>query len=202
MPRRKDRSQVNAANTTSRKRARSPAKAIPSRQSKRIKSSPLTSGTPKTTPKKSQFFEHQPSTSDTESDVNDEGSGYEDEDASVSAVSTPPESEVDEEEEDEYASEDARPKKRNVGRKSGNTVAAVVSKSSKGHELWRPGIKTDLAPGEAVFIKLPKAREPGRTPYKNTTIHPNTMLFLQDLKENNDREWLKGNEIPLSETKS
>ena len=43
-----------------------------------------------------------------------------------------------------------------------------------------------------MFIKLPKARETGKTPYKDDTVHPNTLLFLEELKENNDREWLKG----------
>lgn len=62
----------------------------------------------------------------------------------------------------------------------------------KGKELWREGVRTGLGPGKQVFIKKPKARDPGETPYQNYTIHPNTMLFLQDLKENNERQWLKG----------
>ncbi|KAL1881508.1 hypothetical protein Plec18167_003104 [Paecilomyces lecythidis] len=65
--------------------------------------------------------------------------------------------------------------------------------STKGKELWREGVRTGLGPGKQVFIKKPKAREPGNTPYQDQTIHPNTMLFLQDLKENNERQWLKGN---------
>lgn len=192
MPRRK---QVASPNTTAQKRALSPPKGTASRQSKRIRSSPVPSAASKPTPKKSQFFYHESSTSDIESEINNEESGYEDEDASISAVSTPPESDIndeEEEEEDGYASEDARPKKRRIGGKSGNPVAAVTPKAAKGQELWRPGVKTDLAPGEAVFIKLPKAREAGKTPYKDQTVHPNTMLFLRDLKGNNDREWLKG----------
>ena len=189
MPRRK---QLASSNTTPQKRAFSPTRATPSRQSKRTKSSPVVSAASKTTPKKSQFFSHQSSTSDAESEIENEESGYEDED--VSAVSTPIESEIDEEgeEEEEYTSEDARPQRRKAGRKSGNSVAKVTPKLAKGQELWRPGVKTDLAPGEAIFVKLPKAREAGKTPYKDDTIHPNTMLFLQDLKGNNDREWLKG----------
>ncbi len=192
MPRRK---QVASPNTTAQKRALSPPKGTASRLSKRIRSSPVPSAASKTTTKKSQFFYHESSTSDIESEINNEESGYEDEDASISAVSTPPESDIndeEEEEEDGYASEDARPKKRRIGGKSGNPVTAVTPKAAKGQELWRPGVKTDLAPGEAVFIKLPKAREAGKTPYKDQTVHPNTMLFLRDLKGNNDREWLKG----------
>lgn len=192
MPRRK---QVASPTTTTQKRALSPPRGTASRQSKRIRSSPIPSAASKTTPKKSQFFLHESSTSDIESEINNEESGYEDEDASISAVSTPPESDIDEEDEDDgYASEkNARPKKRKSGGRNRNPiVAAVTPKASKGQELWRPGVKTDLAPGEAVFIKLPKAREAGKTPYKDQTIHPNTMLFLRDLKGNNDREWLKG----------
>jgi len=189
------RKQVVASDTTPRKRALSPVKATPSRQSKRIKPSPIAAATSKTTPKKSQFFDHQSLTSDIQSEIDNEESGYEDEDASVSAVSTPPESDVEEEEEEEeaeYASGDARPKSRKAGRKTAPSVVKVTPKSAEGQELWRPGVKTDLAPGEAVFIKLPKAREAGKTQYKDDTIHPNTMFFLKDLKENNDREWLKG----------
>jgi uncharacterized protein (TIGR02453 family) len=42
-----------------------------------------------------------------------------------------------------------------------------------------------------VIIKKPKARPAGKIPYTDETIHPNTLLFLQDLKANNNREWLK-----------
>ncbi len=195
MPRRK---QVASPNTTAQKRALSPPKGTASRLSKRIRSSPVPSAASKTTTKKSQFFYHESSTSDIESEINNEESGYEDEDASISAVSTPPESHIDDEEEEEeeevdgYASQDAKSKTRRSGGKNGSAVAAVTPKAAKGQELWRPGVKTDLAPGEAVFIKLPKAREAGKTPYKDQTVHPNTMLFLRDLKGNNDREWLKG----------
>lgn len=62
-------------------------------------------------------------------------------------------------------------------------------------------MKTGLAPGQAVFIKLPKAREPGKTPYQDSTIHPNTLLFLRDLKANNDREWLKMHDADYRQSK-
>lgn len=65
-------------------------------------------------------------------------------------------------------------------------------KQKKGQELWRPGVKTSLAPGEEMWIPLPKAREAGNTPYQDHTVHPNTMAFLGELRENNEREWLKG----------
>ncbi|KAG9199530.1 hypothetical protein G6514_008388 [Epicoccum nigrum] len=56
-------------------------------------------------------------------------------------------------------------------------------------ELWETGAK--LEPGTQLIIKKPKARQAGDTPYTESTIHPNTMLFLKELKENNDRQWLK-----------
>lgn len=114
-------------------------------------------------------------------------------------MSSAPESEVADEEED-YTSADEAPRKRKPGRKQGRKVAngtVTASKPVKGQELWRPGVKTGLAPGEAMFIKLPKAREAGKTPYQDDTVHPNTMAFLGDLKGNNDREWLKGEDAGL-----
>lgn len=168
------------------------------RQSKRLKSSPLAS---KVTPKKSQYFE--PSSPSTESeDIEAEASGYEDEDASASAISSPPESDSESE---EYISSEEEVEKRKKRRKTGGgggstkkqVANSIIAKGvnaivEKGKELWRPGVKADLAPGEEVFIKLPKARGDGGVKYKEGVIHPNTMLFLGDLKANNEREWLKG----------
>ena len=172
----------------------------PARQSKRIKSSPIISA--KATPKKSPYFEH-PDSSDpeSESEINKEESGYEDEDESASLMSSPPESDT-EEDADEDASEDDAPKKRKQSRPSksnGNGVVAGAGK--KGQELWRLGTKVDAAPGEAVYIKLPKAREAGKIPYTDSTIHPNTMLFLKDLRANNDREWLKMHDADYRQSK-
>jgi hypothetical protein len=56
-------------------------------------------------------------------------------------------------------------------------------------ELWKPGAK--LEPGTQLIIKKPKARDAGDTPYTESTIHPNTMVFLKEIKVNNDRQWLK-----------
>ena len=80
--------------------------------------------------------------------------------------------------------------KRKSGRPSSS--GGAVSKAAKGQELWRPGVKTGLGPGKQVFIALPKARGEGGVRYQDGRIHPNTMLFLGELKANNDREWLKG----------
>ncbi|KAH6647311.1 hypothetical protein BKA67DRAFT_539188 [Truncatella angustata] len=44
---------------------------------------------------------------------------------------------------------------------------------------------------QVEFIPLPKLRETGGIDYEPQIVHPNTMVFLQDLKENNKRSWLK-----------
>ena len=182
------------------KRALSPeeSSAPNSRRSKRIKSSPIESAT-KTTPKKSPYFEHPTSESEPESEAEKEVSGYEDEDASaVSSIGSGPE----EEESEEYnSSQDEKPKKR--GRKpppKAKTNGTVVM-GKKGQELWRPGVKVDQEAGEAVFIPLPKARQPGKIPYEPHTLHPNTLLFLGDLAKNNDREWLKMHDADYRQSK-
>ena len=170
------------------KRASSSSTITPLRQSKRAKKLPDTSNLSLGT-QRSKYFEQESEESEAESDIQNEESGYEDEDPLESGVSSPTEEDGDEEEEDSI-SEKGRSRKGKSGAKS--TAGAVRDKADKGQELWRPGVKTGLAPGEQVFIKLPKARQAGKTPYMDDTIHPNTMLFLDDLKNNNDREWLKG----------
>jgi len=63
--------------------------------------------------------------------------------------------------------------------------------TARGKELWRENSKTGLGPGKEVIIKKPKARPAGKVPYSDETLHPNTLLFLTELKANNNREWLK-----------
>jgi len=112
----------------------------------------------------------------------EEASGYEDEDQSaVSSPSTSPEDEGSD------VSNDSGPvrKKRRKSQTSKDTIY------KKGAELWREGVKTGLGPGKQIIIAKPKARPAGKIPYANNYIHPNTILFLQDLAKNNDREWLK-----------
>ncbi|KAG8528667.1 uncharacterized protein KY384_006354 [Bacidia gigantensis] len=192
----------SSATPLKQKRALSPAASSTpgSRRSKRVKSSPV-DPTTKITAKKSPYFEHPTSESESES-VENEESGYEDEDAS--AASSPPESESEEEEgNEEYnSSEDEKPAKK-PGRKiivKGKTNGTVVT-GKKGQELWRPGVKVDMEAGEAVFIPLPKPRSPGNTPYEEYTVHPNTLLFMGDLAKNNDREWLKMHDADYRQAK-
>ncbi|KAE8147296.1 hypothetical protein BDV25DRAFT_160631 [Aspergillus avenaceus] len=66
--------------------------------------------------------------------------------------------------------------------------------SLKDKELWKEGVKTGLGPGKGVFIKKPKARDPGTVPYLDQTLHPNTFLFLKDLAAHNERAWLKAHD--------
>ncbi len=144
---------------------------------------------PKSTPKKSRHFgksmddEHESDlTSDNESMTEQDASAYEDSDANAAASPSGSEALVSE------ASEAEVKPKKSSGKK-GPTVS--LAKGAKGQELWRPGVKANLGPGREIIIKRPKAREAGKTPYTDDSIHPNTMLFLKDLAANNDREWLK-----------
>ncbi|KAL5051038.1 hypothetical protein BDW71DRAFT_194134 [Aspergillus fruticulosus] len=81
---------------------------------------------------------------------------------------------------------------KDFAQKRGTLLEAPVSPGKK--ELWREGVKTGLGPGKEVFIKKPKARDPGDIPYTDDTLHPNTMLFLKDLAKNNERQWLKAHD--------
>ncbi|MCJ1335795.1 hypothetical protein MMC09_001069 [Bachmanniomyces sp. S44760] len=209
MPRRASRQQLSSPVSQPIKRALSPPASTPRRQSKRAKATSVTpvqaKVTPRATPKQSKYFEkaHE-SSEEPESDIEDEVSGYEDEDLSASAVSSPPGSDMEDGiEEDDYNSEEEKPKRRASTKKVAisSRLNNVVNGGRKGQELWRPGVKADVEPGQEVFIKLPKAREAGKTPYKPSTIHPNTILFLSDLKKNNDREWLKVHDADYRQSK-
>lgn len=196
MPRLRANQSVASPSTVSKKRAAPETVSTPLRQSKRARNSSNPSGTPLATPKKSEYFE--PSETEAESEIENEKSGYEDEDQSASVLSSLADTDAEED-----ASEDDRPRKRNVDKKmtSNKAKKATNGNTVQGQELWRPGVKADVEPGVQVFIKLPKARQPGKNPYKDGTIHPNTMLFLGDLKANNDREWLKVHDADYRQAK-
>ncbi|KKZ65256.1 hypothetical protein EMCG_08906 [[Emmonsia] crescens] len=156
----------------------------------------------KSAEKTSKYFRNQPAeildagTTELSEVASATPSAYEEGDED--SVSVPPDT-------DESEPESKPTKKRGslglAGGRNKKTVTAQTStkekagssakKAEKGKELWREGVKAGLGPGKEVFIKLPKARDAGDTPYEDNTIHPNTMLFLKDLKENNQREWLK-----------
>lgn len=44
---------------------------------------------------------------------------------------------------------------------------------------------------KVTFIPLPELRDTNGVEYEDTKVHPNTLLFLGDLKANNKRSWLK-----------
>ncbi|KAF2669160.1 hypothetical protein BT63DRAFT_424871 [Microthyrium microscopicum] len=127
----------------------------------------------------------------------DLASSSEDDDASDYEVAEEPEIEEESEPESDASADDEVPQSK---RKSTSSNARMKStpQSNKGtpkaKELLKPGVKTGLEPGTQVVIKKPKARTAGKTPYTDDTIHPNTMLFLGDLRQNNNREWLKMND--------
>jgi hypothetical protein len=153
-----------------------------------------TGSTVKSTAKKSKYFEG--SGSDDPEDSGDSGSAYEGVEVSADD-SNNSNSELDatesEEEEKPKQKRHSRPaSKKTQNHESDSENEEAVPKPGKGQELWREGVKTGLGPGKEVFIKKPKARDPGGIDYVDDTIHPNTMLFLADLKENNERQWLKG----------
>ena len=163
-----------------------------SRASKRLKDSAS-----KVTPTKSKYFQDSDSeVSDVEAreeDTAESGSGYEEDDVAS-------QDEISEEnsatEDDSNSEDDVKPRKRQrpakKGTQSSSGLGAVVTAVlEKGKELWRPGVKTGLGPGKQVIIAKPKPRGDGGIKYVPGRIHPNTMAFLQDLKKNNDREWLK-----------
>ncbi|KAJ2968149.1 hypothetical protein NUW58_g10283 [Xylaria curta] len=47
---------------------------------------------------------------------------------------------------------------------------------------------------KVTFIPHPKLRDTDGIDYEDTKVHPNTLLFLGDLKANNKRSWLKSHD--------
>lgn len=179
----------SSAKSHKRQLSDAPATTTPSsRVSKRLKES---AEKKKATPTKSKYFDEPNHEGDEPADDSAdevEDSGYEDEDASVTE---PPTSSEDEDEDDFDSEEDSKrrmPKKKAGSKKTGIGAASAISNEK---ELWRPGVQTGLGPGKQVFIAKPKPRGDGGIKYVPDRIHPNTMAFLKDLKNNNDREWMK-----------
>ena len=164
-----------------------PATSTPgTRTSKRLKES-VESTPASATPKKSKYFEGSDDDEDEATEPTSEGveeSGYEDEDTSTAEPDP-----TEDESEDDYDSEEEN-KKKGPGskKKTGGIGSAIVG---AGKQLWREGIKAGLGPGTQIFIEKPKPRGDGGIKYIPDRIHPHTMLFLADLKQNNDRLWLK-----------
>lgn len=169
------------------------------------------------TSKKSQYFEETESAADADKDEHSESSeqsaadeaesDFEAEDKGASSAASDELASSDDSEGDYSLTEDEVPKRKKRPAVSGNKKSRASSASAKApttiqntadkQQLWREGALTDLEPGTEIIIKKPKARPAGKTAYKDDTIHPNTMLFLADLKANNDREWLKSELSPF-----
>ncbi|RHZ53766.1 hypothetical protein CDV55_104146 [Aspergillus turcosus] len=174
----------------------------------------------RSTARKSKYFEEgneepDPQSSHASDVEEDSGSVYED--TNLSSPSTEPDSEGPEalstdEERTKRSTKKAKP---NGGRKTPVKSGArrdkkheeedhpteEIAASLKDKELWREGVSTGLGPGKEVFIRKPKARDPGNVPYQDHTLHPNTLLFLQDLAKHNDRQWLKAHDADYRASK-
>ncbi|KAJ5969136.1 Conserved hypothetical protein CHP02453 [Penicillium viridicatum] len=157
---------------------------------KRVKSNvDLSLRQAKSTTSKSKYFEPEDSDEpDSESDASageSAGSVYEEAKEESPAEEAEPEELSD-------TDEDAKkkPNVRGKQRQSINSGSDLV----KGKELWREGVRVGLEPGQEVIIAKPKARDAGKTPYQDETLHPNTKLFLIDIASNNDRQWLKAHD--------
>lgn len=137
----------------------------------------------KTTPAKSQYFEPHDEISQVSDDLDltDESSPARDHSSDFHDDGS-----IDLDIDDDDDAGDVRPKPISLKAEK----SAALSKGGN-HDLLKPGVTTGLGPGHQVVIKKPKARPAGSTPYTDDTIHPNTLLFLGDLKANNNRQWLK-----------
>jgi len=200
-PRKAAKASASAPRSSSKRSAPSPKQ--PTRQSKRVKA----------TPKKSSYFESDseskagapasPSPGGTEEygaagSMDDASSNSNDSngDDGVSSINSEEEDyeEVKPTKKTQRGRPAARKKKSTTtlpqrGKKKGVAKVGEEDADSEEEELWKPG--ATLPSDTQIIIKKPKARDAGPTPYTDETIHPNTLLFLQDLAANNDRKWFK-----------
>lgn len=66
--------------------------------------------------------------------------------------------------------------------------------ADKGHQEYGEYDEDEFdedAPPKVTYIPLPKLRDTGGIDYEDDRLHHNTLLFLKDLKANNNRSWLK-----------
>lgn len=191
-------------------RLSSGSKVVPSPSHKRAASNTASpnakakrSKTTKATTTKSQYFKDpkgkgQSKVSEDDEDV--EESSSMDDDESDFGDEADDLSSSDAEEGDDYDDESDEAPKSRMKATPGKGSKSSPAIRTKGGEMWREGVKAGLGPGTQMVIKKPQARAAGKTPYQDDRIHPNTLLFLKDLKQNNDRQWLKSeyHSIPSS----
>ncbi|KAF4119444.1 Conserved hypothetical protein (DUF2461) [Geosmithia morbida] len=101
--------------------------------------------------------------------------------------------------------EEPAPKKTKRGGRSSRKVQEEIGTPEDEHREEQDGNEEDDeeevdedAPMKTIIIPLVKLRDTGGVEYTDDRIHDNTLLFLRDLKANNDREWLKCIIFPLS----
>ncbi|KAI1493390.1 hypothetical protein F5X96DRAFT_621655 [Biscogniauxia mediterranea] len=152
---------------------------------------------------------------DIDDDDDDDDEGYNDGDAEASdGGESEDEVEDDDDEEEEYdAAPPPPPKKRGRpaaaaataksaaaknpprGRGKANTNSAKPKNAGKAKTKSKPEDEDDDEDEDEddriTFIPLPQLRDTGGVEYADTRLHRNTMLFLRDLKANNQRSWLK-----------
>lgn len=179
---------AQATPDTSHKRTASNSAGADAKRAKTIKS----------TPTKSQYFKRTKRSKPSDDDEETSSSSGSVEEASEFGDESEgsPSSEGDDDEYDQESDDAPKSRTKAKPKKAATFSPAIRTKSN---ELWREGVKTGLGPGNEVIIKKPKARPAGKTPYQDETIHPNTLLFLKDLKANNERQWLKSKSAPVLE---
>ncbi|PSK33447.1 sterol 24-C-methyltransferase [Elsinoe australis] len=189
--------QTSQPTTTSTKKRTAPTASATStpRATKAAKRTSAVNGSAKTTPKTSQHFpkrEYDDATGLTSSsedvDGDDDAVSEAGSDFAAAAAESAVEvmSEPSSEEALESESEEVKPRRGKGGRGDmgkGKGTGLVVRSKGKGEAL--------PAPGTEVVIKKPKARGAGETAYEDRRVHPNTLVFLGELRRNNEREWLK-----------
>ncbi|KAB8231873.1 DUF2461 domain-containing protein [Aspergillus alliaceus] len=181
---------------------------------KRQKPNTTTTGRPvRSTAKKSKYFQEEHSDdqepdSDSTSPPEDTASNYDDsvsEDAESVVFPTDDEKTQKSREPLKTGSQKGRKRKQedteSIGKKSHGILEGDAEGPLKGRQLWKEGVRAGLGPGKEVFIKKPRARDPGNVLYQEHTLHPNTFLFLADLAENNERAWLKAHDADYRASK-
>ncbi|CAK7233853.1 hypothetical protein SCUCBS95973_008736 [Sporothrix curviconia] len=99
----------------------------------------------------------------------------------------------DEDEEDEDGDEEAA-EEEGEEKDTQNMKNAKGKGKKNGHVDSDDSDDDDESGPRRTFVPHKKLRDLGGVDYSDDTVHPVTMLFLKDLKANNRREWLKGND--------
>ncbi|GAB1727823.1 hypothetical protein NU195Hw_g2143t1 [Hortaea werneckii] len=179
MPRKSERLSTGASKTESTHKRTVSASASTGADAKRSKT--------KATPIKSHYFTAK---DEEDNEVSDESQSQDGGDSEFDQLESEEES-LESDDADDYEQDSEKESKSRKGSTQAKRGQSSTAVKTKGTNVWKTGVKAGLGPGNEVVIKKPKARPAGRIPYSDESIHPNTLLFLKELKENNNREWLK-----------